>query len=449
MSPAVHFVALGCPKNRVDTERMAGLARRCGMALSADPARADVIVVNTCGFIQPATQESIDTVLELLRHKEGGRCSTLVVAGCLSQRYADELARELPEVDHFIGTEDLPRLAEILEGAAPRVAISPPGGPLLDPDYDRVPDTGAPHTAYLKIAEGCDRRCAFCIIPHLRGPQRSRTTPSLAAEAEHLVRRGARELNLVAQDTTAYGRDLAPSPTLPRLLSTLDGLDDLRWIRLLYAYPTAVDRELMRTIASLPRVVPYIDVPLQHVDDHVLRAMHRGHGGALTRRLIEDLRAEVPGVHIRTTLLVGHPGETEAAFQALADFVAWAELDHVGVFPFSREEGTAAFDQTDQVPEAVALERAAALMEQQREISRRKLARLRGQELEVMVDGPSPESEYLLQARHAGQAPEVDGVVVLTDSAGLHTAGDLVLVEVTDSGDYDLVASPVEGRGFV
>jgi ribosomal protein S12 methylthiotransferase len=445
MSLAVHFVALGCPKSRVDTERMAGIARRCGMALAPDPAQADVIVVNTCGFIQPATRESIDTVLELARHKEGGRCATLVMAGCLPQRYADELAREMPEVDHFIGTEDLPRLAEILAGAAPsRVSVSEPGGPLLDADYDRVPEPGAPHTAYLKIAEGCDRRCAFCIIPRLRGPQRSRTVESLTAEAAKLVRGGVRELCLVAQDTTAYGRDLDPAPDLPRLLEALDRLDGLRWIRVLYAYPTAVDHELMRAIARLPRVVEYIDVPLQHVDRDVLRAMRRGHDGAAARRLIEDLRSEVPGIHIRTTLLVGHPGETEAAFRALADFVAWAELDHVGVFPFWREEGTAAFALADQVPGAVVRERAAALMEQQREISRRKLARLRDQELEVMVDGPSPESEYLLQARHAGQAPEVDGVVVLADSAGLHAPGDLVRVKVSDSGDYDLVASPVD-----
>jgi len=441
MSRTVHLVGLGCPKSLVDTERMAGLARRLGLVLVPEAARADVIVVNTCGFILSAKQESLETILELARYKEQGRCATLVMAGCLPQRHAEELAAELPEVDHFIGTEDLPRLADILAGApGDRVQVSPPGAPLRDADYRREL-RGSPHSTYLKISEGCDRRCAFCIIPTLRGPQRSRELPSLIDEARELVDQGARELVLVAQDTTAYGRDLGPRTDLVRLLEALDGVDGLRWIRLLYAYPTEVGAPLMRALASLPRVVPYIDLPLQHVDDAVLRAMRRGHGGDLVRRVIDDLRREVPGIHIRSTLISGHPGETDAAHRALLDFVARAELDHLGVFPFSVEEGTAAAALPGQVPREVAQARAGELMELQRGVSGRRLERFRGAEIEVLVDGESPESEYLLQGRHPGQAPDVDGVVVLTDAAGRFEAGDFLRARVTDSGDYDLVAT--------
>jgi ribosomal protein S12 methylthiotransferase len=445
-SRTVHFVALGCPKNRVDTERMAGLAQRIGLQLVADPQAAEIIVVNTCGFIQPATEESIETVLELGRLKQTGRCTTLVMAGCLAQRHADELAAEMPEVDHFIGTENLPQLAQILRADAPpsRVAVSTPGRiPLPDDEHERLLSSPLP-SAYLKIAEGCDRRCSFCIIPELRGRQRSRAVGSLVREAERLVAAGARELVLVAQDTTAYGRDLEPPARLVQLLEALDSIAPLRWIRVLYAYPTAVDRELMRAMARLSRVVPYLDLPLQHVDDGVLRAMRRGHSGDLARRVIDELRREVPGVFLRSTLLVGHPAETAAAHRALLDFVAAAELDHLGVFPFSPEEGTAAAALPDRVPAETARERAEEVLQLQREISRRRLARLHGEQLEVLVEGPSEESEYLVQGRHAGQAPEVDGVVILADCAGTVRPGEMVRATVTDSGDYDLVATPAE-----
>jgi len=444
MSRRVHFVALGCPKNRVDTERMAGLARRLGLELTGDPGQADLIVVNTCGFILPAKEESIETVLELAQLKEHGPCRALVMAGCLPQRHAQELAAQMPEVDHFIGTEDLPRLAEILVGGtAPRLCVSPPGaGPLLDAQYEREL-TDSPHSTYLKIAEGCDRRCAFCVIPRIRGHQRSRTVASLLEEAAQLARWGVRELSLVAQDSTAYGRDLSPPSTLADLLAHLAQIDQLCWIRVLYAYPTAVDLPLIQALADLPRVVPYLDLPIQHVDDAVLRAMRRGHDGAQIRRLLDDLRRDLPGIFIRTTLISGHPGETAQAHRALLDFVAGAELDHVGVFPFFAEEGTAAAEMSDQVPADVATERADEVLALQRGISRRRLARLRGAELSVMVDGVSPQSEYLLQGRHPGQAPDVDGVVILTDCAGELEPGDLVRARVTDSGDHDLVATPL------
>jgi len=422
---------------------MAGLARRRGLELTADPTLANMIVVNTCGFIQPATEESIEAVLDLARYKIEGRCDTLVMAGCLAQRHALELAQEMPEVDHFIGTEDLPTLDQILGGQpAARLAVSPPGtGPLRDAEYERLlVDT--PHTAYLKIAEGCDRRCAFCIIPRIRGHQRSRSVDSLTQEARQLAASGVRELIVVAQDSTAYGRDLSPVATLAGLLRSLQSIEALTWIRVMYAYPVAVDRDLMRTMAELPRVVPYLDLPIQHVDDTVLQAMRRGHDGDAVRRVLADLRRAVPGIFLRSTLISGHPGETDAAHAALCDFVQQVELDHLGVFPFSAEEGTAAASMAQQVPVEVARQRADELMALQRQISRRKLARLRGQHLEVMVEGLSPESDYLLQGRHAGQAPDVDGVVVLTDSVGRYAPGDLASVRITDSGDYDLVGSP-------
>jgi ribosomal protein S12 methylthiotransferase len=459
-------VALGCAKNRVDTERMLGLAQRLGLEGVDDAARADIIVVNTCGFILPAKEESIDALLELARHKRDGRCRTLVMAGCLAQRHPAELAVELPEVDHFIGTGDLARLGAILGGEEhARVAVGDPATARAAADgesrFERALG-GAPHSAYLKIAEGCNRPCAFCVIPRLRGPQRSRSVASLVDEARALVARGARELNLVAQDTTAFGRDLDPPPHPSELLEALDALGarkeapqarrarsgateegaqgGLHWLRLLYAYPSAVDARLIETMARLPRVVPYLDLPLQHIDDEVLRRMRRGYRGDDVRRTIAELRRAMPAIHLRATLIAGHPGESAAAQRALCAFLREAELDHVGVFAFSPEEGTDSATQPDQVAGELAAERAAELAEVQRTISRRKLRRLRGCALEVMVDGPSEESEYLLAARHAGQAPEVDGIVHLADCDA--APGTLLEAVVTSSADHDLAASP-------
>ena len=437
----IHMVALGCPKNRVDTERMAGLARRHGLELVADPCLAETILVNTCGFVADATEESIDTVLELARHKQQGSCSRLIMAGCLAQRHPDELARELPEVDHFIGTSDLELLDQLLGGAdTPRESV---GSPRADGEERYERDlSGTSHMAYLKIAEGCDRPCAFCIIPQLRGPQRSLGVAALEAEARQLVQAGIRELVLVAQDTTAYGRDLTPRAHLADLLTVLDAVPGLRWIRLLYAYPSAIDQQLCAALAGLPRVVPYLDLPIQHVDEEVLRRMKRGYSGDRVRQCIDELRRAVPGVALRTTLICGHPGETAAAHEAIKRFVVEQQLDHLGVFAFSPEEGTESASQPDQVPTELAAERAAELMELQRGISQQKLQKLVGCELEVQVDGPSPESELLMEGRHAGQAPEVDGVVVLTDGGG--PVGEMIRAEVIDAGDYDLVARPVK-----
>jgi ribosomal protein S12 methylthiotransferase len=439
----IHLRGLGCAKNRVDSERMLGLARRLGLTPVADAAEAEVIVVNTSGFILPAKEESIETLIELARQKQEGRCRLLIMAGCLSQRYPDELATELPEVDHFIGTADLSRLEALLSGGATaRLAVGDPGRARGDEEasYERLLEDGA-HSAYLKIAEGCDRPCAFCIIPRLRGPQRSRSLGSLLEEATALAESGVRELILCAQDTTAFGRDLAPPATLASLLEALDAVPGLRWIRILYAYPSSVDQPLLEAIASLPRVVPYLDLPFQHLDDEVLRRMRRGYGEARVRSTLEALRTAIPGIFLRGTLLSGHPGESELAHRALCRFVSEAELDHLGVFPFSPEEGTDAASQPDQVPEELARERAGELLELQRGVSRERLRRLRGRELEVLVERQSEESEYLREGRHRGQAPEIDGLVYLADCEA--APGQLLRVKVEGSADYDLVARPL------
>lgn len=441
---AIHFVSLGCPKNTVDTERMAGLARRQGLRFSPAAAEAEVIVINTCGFIEAARQESIETIVELAQHKHEGRCRLLLVAGCLAQRYPEELARELPEVDAFVGTADLGRLAAILEQRDLRVtersAVGPAEG-LAEADYAREL-CGPAHSAYLKISEGCNRPCAFCAIPLMRGRQRSRSVASLVAEAETLVARGARELILVAQDSTAYGRDLPRGEAdLLQLLAALDGVAGLHWLRVHYAYPSLVTTALAEQMARLPRVVHYLDLPIQHVDDEVLRRMRRGYGAVQVRQALAALRAAMPAVAIRSTLLVGHPGETDEAHRRLCEFVSEAEIDHLGAFVFSPEEGTSAATQGDAVPAELAAERRDELMARQRTISRRRLQRLRGQVLEVMIDGVSEESELLLTGRHAGQSPGIDGAVILADASG--APGTLVHARVEGTSDYDLVARAV------
>jgi ribosomal protein S12 methylthiotransferase len=362
------------------------------------------------------------------------------MAGCMVQRFPQELARELPEVDHFIGTADLPVLAKILAGKEQRrIAVGSPEG-LSEQNYERAL-IGAPHSVYLKISEGCDRRCAFCIIPALRGAQRSRTIDSLVTEAKQLVAAGAKELNLVAQDTTAYGRDLdAPTENLIALLEALDRIECLSWIRLLYAYPSAVTPQLVLAMAQLSRVVPYLDLPIQHVDDSLLRRMHRGYTNQHLLEVLKMLRSTIPEIYLRTTLITGHPGETEESQARLLDFIEAQQLDHVGVFPFSCEENTASATQSDQVPTELAQKRAQQVMQRQRQISRQKLSQLRGKTMPVLIEGSSPESEYLLQGRFYGQAPDVDGVVIVTSSTA--SPGELIQVEITDSADYDLVAKP-------
>lgn len=439
----MHFVSLGCPKNRVDTEVMLGHTTRAGYRIVTEPGEADVIVVNTCGFIGEAKQESVDAILEMTRFKDAGSCKRLVVTGCLSQRYPKELADEMPEVDHFLGTDEVDRITDALAGRGERVHVVERPRYLYDDLAPRRPSM-ATHTAYVKIAEGCDRPCAFCIIPKLRGPQRSRDPESVLREVRALAAAGTKEICLVAQDLTTYGRDLtdgqAPAATnLEKLLATLAQVEGPRWIRLHYAYPTAVTNGLLDVMGHESRIAKYLDVPIQHIDDAVLKSMRRGHGSRIVHQLVERFRARVPGGTLRSTFIVGHPGETEAAFQRLCDFIRDAELDRVGVFTYSREEGTTAALLPARVSTKEAQARRRELLRIQRAISKKKLRVLKGRQIEVLVEGPSDESEYLLMGRHEGQAPEIDGQVYLTLNGDFTPSpGDFVRARVTHSAEYDL-----------
>ena len=443
---SVYFVSLGCPKNRVDTEVMLGMVEREGLRIVGSPDDAQVIVVNTCGFIGEAKQESVDTILEMGRFKEAGSCERLVVTGCLSQRYAGDLARELPEVDSFLGSSDMAKIGAAVRGDQEGNGVTSTPSWIYDDTTPRMAST-ARHSAYVKIAEGCDRPCGFCIIPKLRGPQRSRTPDSVEREVRALVEGGAVEVNLVAQDLTTYGTDFNDANiNLAKLVRRLAQVDGLRWLRLHYAYPTATTDELLAAIAEEPRVAKYVDVPLQHVDDAMLKRMRRGHVGKHVRALVERVRERVPGVTLRTTFIVGHPGETEEAFGQLRDFVAESSFDRVGVFTYSKEEGThsATLDDED-VPHATAEKRRREIMRLQRGISKKKHKAMVGKEIDVLVDGASDESEYLHEGRHAGQAPEVDGKVFLSLGPGVESlrAGDVVRARVESFADYDLAATAI------
>jgi len=449
VSTRVHFVSLGCPKNRVDTEVMLGMVGQAGLEIVTEPGDAEVIVVNTCGFIGEAKQESIDAILDMGKFKESGSCKRLVVAGCLSQRYPKQLSDEMPEVDAFIGTDEVGRIVETIGGGGTeeRVHVAETPRYLYDDHTPRTPSM-ATHTAYLKVAEGCDRPCAFCIIPKLRGPQRSRDPDSVVREAESMAARGTTEICLVAQDLTTYGRDLPEGkseagPNLARLLERLARVEGLRWIRLHYAYPTAVTDELLHVMAREPRIAKYLDVPVQHIDDEVLKKMRRGYTGKTVRDMVERARRIVPNLTLRTTFIVGHPGEDEAAFERLCDFVREAQIDRVGVFNYSREEGTTAALLPHRVLKKETDRRRKALLRIQREISKNKMHAMRGQEITILVEGSSDESEYVLMGRHEGQAPEIDGQVYLELGEYSPRAGELVRARVTGSADYDLSAQVI------
>jgi len=443
---AVHFRTLGCPKNRLDGEVMLGALASAGYALAERIEDADVAVVNTCSFIESAREESIDAILEVAELRGGGRLRGLVVTGCLPQRYGADLAKELPEVDAFIGTGEFPRIAGILdgvlEGRERGVYVEAGRTHLYDEHAPRVL-IGPTHTVYLKIAEGCDRICAFCAIPGIRGRFQSRTLESVLAEARQLARAGAREINLVAQDSTSWGKDLAPvadtagRPRLAELLAALDcdlQLDAVAWVRLLYVYPSAVTRELIEALAGRRRVLPYVDVPLQHASDAMLRAMRRGTSAERQRRLVERLRAEIPGLTLRTTFIVGFPGETDADFEALCDFVREARFDRVGVFRYSDEEGTAGFELPDKVPKRLARERHRALLALLRELQGQRLAELVGCEEDVLVDAGGRDRA---RGRLRSQAPEIDGEVLLRGGA---ETGRFVRARISGVRGPDLVA---------
>lgn len=436
---AVHLVTLGCPKNRVDAELMIGQLRQGGYRLVDAPEEADVLVVNTCAFIESAKEESIDTILEMADLKAEGRAERLVVTGCMAQRYGTELAAEMPEVDVFLGTNEFKRIAHAVEGTLPERTYITYGSALYTSDEERVNSIRG-GSAYLKVAEGCNRSCTFCIIPKIRGTQVSRGVDDLVREAQILAAAGVKEVNLIAQDLTSFGVDYGNKGALVELIERLDDVDGLEWIRLHYMYPWNVSERLLELFAADNKLVPYADMPLQHISDRVLRAMRRNVRRDAQRELLAKLR-DVPGMVLRTVFITGFPGETDAEFAELMDWAKEVAFDRVGVFAYSPEENTDAFSMENPVPTDVAEARRDALMEQQREISRAKNAALIGTDMRVLVDGVSEEHELVFEGRHYGQALDIDGVVYLSfeDGAVPVVPGSFVDVSIDDASDYDLV----------
>jgi len=441
----VHLLSLGCPKNLADSELMLGALVGAGFEITLDPGDAQVLVVNTCAFIESAKKESLDAIMEAVEVKRRGAGKRLVVAGCMAQRYGAELREQLPEVDVFVGTGNFLALPELLRRTEDVAARPIPyaGAAHLLPSHSapRI-KTGDFFTAYLKISEGCDHKCAFCIIPKIRGRHESRSIPDLVAEAQTLADSGVRELNLIAQDLTAYGRDLAPRSSLAELLGALNDIDGIRWIRLLYCYPNFVTDELLDAIAALPKVTKYIDMPLQHADDAILRAMRRERSANGLRKILDRIRTRVPAVALRSSFITGFPGESDEAFERLLDFVRTQEFDRVGVFTYSLEENTAAFAMPYQVPERVKRARRARLMETQADISHRKNRAMVGRELEVLVEGAVPERLNRMRGRTAAQAPEIDGAVFFKGDAA---PGEFVRVRIDKALTYDLSGTALGG----
>ncbi|MGF1509903.1 MAG: 30S ribosomal protein S12 methylthiotransferase RimO [Myxococcota bacterium] len=436
MDRKLHFVTLGCPKNRVDSEIMLGHLARDGFEVAEDPENADVLVVNTCGFIEDAKKESIDVILDLARIKAGRPHAKLVVTGCLVQRYARELAEEIPEVDVYLGNGAYDEIAAALDASSSQTTVSVRPPNFLHSATQPRLNSFLPHSAYVKISEGCDQRCSFCIIPQLRGTQRSRSIEDIRTEVQALAERGVVEVNLIAQDLTGYGYDQSPRVHLADLLQVLSSVEGLAWIRLHYLYPRHLPVRFFEMLAH-PRIAPYVDMPLQHASDPILRRMNRGKGRDFVDRMLDRLRSARPDAAIRTSFIVGFPGETERDFQELCDFARDQDFDHVGVFKYSHEEGTTSYDLDLQVPEADKEARYAHLMAQLQEQSRARLLRFQDRRLEVLVDGVSSETELLLEARAPWQAPEVDGTIYIND--GEARAGDRVEVEITETFDYDMV----------
>jgi ribosomal protein S12 methylthiotransferase len=440
MSERVYFISLGCAKNRVDSEVMLGQLRAQGYRITETPEKAAVIIVNTCSFIRSAVEESIATILEAARFKEQGLCRVLGVAGCFPQRYGEELAGRLPEVDFFLGTESFWGIARHV-----REALIRTGGTTFDlkPDpalwrepWKRVLTTPL-GTAYLKIAEGCSNRCAYCTIPDIRGPFRSRDPKVLVREAESLAAQGVKELILVAQDTTAYGGDLSRPASLMDLITSLAGIEPLQWIRLLYLRPERVTPRLLETLAALEKVCPYLDIPIQHASNRILKAMNRPYRQRALRALFRRIRRTWPQVALRTTVMVGFPGEEEGDFQELQHFIEEIEFDHLGVFRYSPEEGTPANLLPGKVAKKTMTKRYNLLLARQKKISQAHNRDFIGRVEPVLITGPSAESEWLLEGRTRFQAPEVDGVVYITD--GSPRIGEINAVKIIAAHPYDLV----------
>ena len=481
----IGMVSLGCPKNLVDSEVMLGLAQNDGHRLTRDAAEADVLIVNTCAFIDKAKQESIDTILEMAEHKKTGACRRLIVTGCMAERYRDELRAQIPEIDAILGTGEVPEIVRAIGGsqggskeqdpphtvqllrsngepvrsrqaeppppkaaAASRAEATREGGL---PDY--LYDANTPrllatprHYAYIKIAEGCDYKCAFCIIPKLRGHYRSRPIESIVQEAQRLAAAGVKELLLISQDTSFYGNDQGERGSLARLLRALDRVDGLEWVRMLYLYPTTIGDDVLDAMAESEKVCRYVDLPLQHASDQVLKRMKRPGTRASYERLLDRIRQRVPGVTLRTTFIVGFPGETPEDHAELQSFVKAVEFDHVGVFTYSHEEGTSAHTLDDDVPAGLKRRRQGAVMRLQKEVVQRAHRARIGKQLRVLVDGPSAEHDLVLKGRLEGQAPDIDPVVYLTDcDPSALSPGQFLQAEIVASRGYDLLARPLAG----
>jgi ribosomal protein S12 methylthiotransferase len=444
----VGFVSLGCPKNLVDTEVMMGQLTARGHELTPHPGDADVIVVNTCSFIDPAKEESVNTILEMAEHKKTGRARKLIVAGCLVERYRGDIQKDLPEVDAIIGTNELEKITSLCEGLP--VSDEPPGLYLYQDTTPRVLATPR-HYAYIKIAEGCDHPCTFCVIPQYRGNFRSRRFESVISEATRLFSQGVREINLIGQDTTCYGEDFGLKDGLAVLLARLAQIETARvgkndkWVRFLYAYPNKVTQKLLDTLAEHDALVKYIDMPLQHASAAVLKRMKRGANGDIFLKLIERIRRTIPGVAIRTSMIVGFPGETAADFDELCQFVEAAQFDRLGVFSYSDEDTSGSFHLDAKVDARTIYNRKRRLMAIQRKISRRRNRQLVGRELPVLVEGPSADSELVWQARLSTQAPEIDGVCYITDPGeGPLRAGEIRRMRITEAHDYELSGELVD-----
>jgi ribosomal protein S12 methylthiotransferase len=440
----VHLISLGCARNRVDSEVMLGTMMGKGWKATDVAEEADAIVVNTCGFIASAKEESIDTILNAAELKKAKPDLKLVVTGCLTQRYKTQLAKGLPEVDLFIGTDEFTKIGELLGRDTPTEISDKIHAKrthyLYNEEMPRV-NTLAKHAAYVKVAEGCQHNCSFCIIPAIRGRLRSRPISSVVQEVQHLVKDGVQEINLIAQDLAAYGRDRTDQADLFALLKALAAVEGLKWIRCLYVYPEHISDEFLEFFATEPKIVKYLDIPVQHAADPVLKRMNRNVTRDELRTILAKVRARVPDVAIRTSVMVGFPGETEADFQQLCDFVAEQKFRHLGCFTYSQEEGTVAGRLPDQIDDETKTRRQAAIMEIQQGVSRAHMQAYVGQILPVLVEGPSQETELLWQGRLSTQAPEVDGVVYLND--GAVKAGTIQNVRISEAHDYDLVGEVV------
>ena len=449
--PKVGFVSLGCPKNLVDSEVMMGILSRAGYEITPRAGDADVLVVNTCSFIEPAQKESVQSILEMAEYKKFGRARKLIVAGCLVERYRKEIREQIPEVDAVIGTGEVEKILAACEGELSAAA----NGASESPSYlyhdlsPRILSTPR-HTAYIKINEGCDHPCSFCVIPQLRGKFRSRRFESVVREAENLAAAGVREISLIGQDTTFYGEDLGIRDGLPILLERLAQIEDLHWVRFLYCYPNRITPRLLETIAAHPKLAKYLDIPLQHASRGVLARMKRGSSGAAFLKILEKIRKTIPGVSIRTSFIAGFPGETEQDFRELCGFVRAAEFDWMGVFAYSDEDAAHSFSLENKVPARTIVRRKNVLMKLQMEISRQKLRRKIGQRLQAMLEGPSADTDLVWEARLEGMAPGIDGKIYITEFEGVNEAADLpapgtlATVEITGAKDYDLIGRAVE-----